>query len=59
MSETPHDIQFALSEFDRNELPESQRELQGDDYLQAVQEHLTEQFSGQGGVANVACNFPH
>ncbi|MFT6862288.1 MAG: tetratricopeptide (TPR) repeat protein [Akkermansiaceae bacterium] len=53
MSDTPHDIQFALSEFDRSELPESQRELQGDDFLQAVQAHLAAQFSGQGGVANV------
>lgn len=53
MSEASHDIQFALSEFDRNELPESQRELQGDDFLQAVQAHLAAQFSGQGGVANV------
>ena len=53
MSEAPHDVQFALSEFDRNELPESQRELQGDEFLQAVQAHLVAQFSGQGGVANV------
>ena len=53
MSDTPHDIQFALSEFDRRELPESQREFQGDDFLQAVQAHLAAQFSGQGGVANV------
>lgn len=53
MSDTPHDIQFALSEFDRRELPASQRELQGDDFLQAVQAHLAAQFSGQGGVANV------
>lgn len=54
MSETPHDIQFALSEFDRSQLRESQRELQGDDFRQAVQEHLAAQFVGQGGAAEVA-----
>jgi len=54
MSETPHDIQFALAEFDREQLPESQRGLQGDDFRQAVQEHLASQFSGQGGAAEVA-----
>jgi|GEM_PF-2435893 len=51
MSETPHDIHFALTEFDREELPESQRELTGDDFRQAVQEHLASQFSGQGDAA--------
>lgn len=54
MSEIPHDIQFALAEFDRNELSESQRELQGDDFLQAVQEYFASQFSGQGGAAEIA-----
>lgn len=54
MSETPHDIQFALAEFDRSQLPESQRELQGDDFRQAVQEHIAAQFFGQGGAAEIA-----
>jgi Flp pilus assembly protein TadD len=54
MSEAPHDIQFALAEFDRSQLPESQRELIGDDSRQAVQEHLAGQFVGQGGAAEVA-----
>ena len=54
MSETPHDIQFALAEFDRSQLPESQRELQGDDFRQAVQEHIAAQFFGQEGAAEIA-----
>ena len=54
MAETIHDIQFSLAEFDRSELPESHRELQGDDFRQAVQEHLAAQCTGQGGAAEVA-----
>ena len=54
MPDTPHDIQFPLADFDRNQLPEDQRELQGDVYLQAIREHLAGQFVGQGGVAEVA-----
>jgi Flp pilus assembly protein TadD len=54
MPDTPHDIQFPLADFDRSQLPEDQRELQGDAYLQAIREHLIGQFVGQGGAAEVA-----
>jgi len=54
MPDTPHDIQFPLADFDRSQLPEDQRGLQGDAYLQAIREHLIEQFVGQGGAAEVA-----
>jgi tetratricopeptide (TPR) repeat protein len=54
MLDTPHDIQFPLADFDRNQLPADQRELQGDAYLQAIREHLAAQFVGQGGAAEVA-----
>jgi tetratricopeptide (TPR) repeat protein len=53
MSQTPHEVQLPLSEFDRNQLPESKRHLQGDDFRLAVQEHLAEQFVGQQGAAEV------
>jgi tetratricopeptide (TPR) repeat protein len=54
MPDTPHDIQFPLADFDRNQLPVDQRGLQGDAYLQAIREHLIGQFVGQGGAAEVA-----
>ena len=54
MPDTPHDIQLPLAEFNRSQLPEDQRELQGDAYLQAIREHLAGQFVGQGGAAEVA-----
>ena len=54
MPDTPHDIQFPLADFDRSELPEGERELQGDAYLQAIREHLAGQFVNQGGAAEVA-----
>jgi tetratricopeptide (TPR) repeat protein len=54
MPDIPHDIQFPLADFDRSQLPEDQRELQGDAYLQAIREHLAGQFVGQGGAAEVA-----
>lgn len=53
MVATPHDIQFSLAEFDRSQLPESQRGLGGDDYRRAVREHLAAQFAGQGGAAEI------
>jgi tetratricopeptide (TPR) repeat protein len=53
MAETPHDIRFALSEFDRSQLLEEQRQLEGDAYLKAVQDYLTSQFIGQGGAAQI------
>ena len=53
MAETPHDIRFALSEFDRSQLPEEQRQLEGDAFLKAVQDYLTTQFVGQGGAAQI------
>lgn len=54
MAATPHDIRFALSEFDRSQLPEEQRQLEGEDFLKAVQDFLTAQFVGQGGAAQIA-----
>lgn len=53
MSDLPHDIQFALTEFDRGQLPESQRALEGDAFRDAVRDHLASQFVGQGGAAEV------
>ena len=53
MADTPHDIQFSLAEFDRSQLHESQRNLEGDDYRHAVREHLATQFAGQGGAAEI------
>lgn len=53
MSDLPHDIQFALAEFDRSQLPEEQRHLQGDAFRDAVREHLAAQFVGQGGAAEI------
>jgi tetratricopeptide (TPR) repeat protein len=53
MSDTPHEVQLALAEFDRSQLPESQRALQGDDFRSAVQDHLSAEFMGEGGAAEV------
>ena len=53
MADIPHDIQFALSEFDRSQLPEDQRGLDGDAFREAVREHLSSQFMGQGGAAQI------
>ncbi len=53
MADTPHDIRFALSEFDRSQLPEEQRRLEGEAFLNAVQDYLTSQFIGQGGAAQI------
>jgi tetratricopeptide (TPR) repeat protein len=53
MPDIPHDIQFALADFDRSELPDGQRNLQGVAFLQAVREHLSGQFVGQGGAAEI------
>ena len=36
MADLSHDIQFALSEFDRSQLPEAQRALEGDAFREAV-----------------------
>lgn len=53
MAETPHDIRFALSEFDRSQLPEEQRQSEGEAFLKAVQDYLTAQFVGHGGAAQI------
>jgi tetratricopeptide (TPR) repeat protein len=53
MADLPHDIQFALSEFDRSQLQEAQRGLEGDAFREAVREHLASQFMGQGGAAQI------
>ncbi len=54
MADSPHDIQFSLAEFDRSQLPEGQRNLEGDAFRDAVREHLATQFVGQGGAAEIA-----
>ena len=53
MSDTPHEVQLALSEFDRSQLPESQRTFQGNDFRRAVQEYLSAEFIGGKGAAEV------
>ena len=53
MQDTPHEVQLALDEFDRNQLPETQRTLSGDAFREAVREHFTDQFAGQGGGAEI------
>ena len=53
MTHTPHEVQLALDEFDRSQLPEARRALSGDAYREAVREHFAEQFAGQGGGAEV------
>jgi Flp pilus assembly protein TadD len=50
---TPHDIRFALSEFDRSQLPKEQRQLEGRAFREAVRDYLTSQFIGQGGAAEI------
>jgi tetratricopeptide (TPR) repeat protein len=53
MSKLPHEVQLSLAEFDRNQLPEAQRSLEGDAFRLAVQEHLTEEFLAGPGAAEV------
>ena len=53
MSDTPHEVQLALAEFDRSQLPQAERALQGDDFRRAVQEHLSAEFIGKNGAAEV------
>jgi tetratricopeptide (TPR) repeat protein len=53
MTNPPHEVQLALDEFDRNQLPEARRSLSGDAFREAVREHFAEQFAGQGGGAEV------
>ena len=53
MSDTPHEVQLALAEFDRGQLPEAERALQGDDFRRAVQEHLSAEFIAKNGAAEI------
>ena len=53
MSDNPNEVHLALDEFDRDQLPESQRALQGDAFQQAVQDHLTAEFIDGMGAAQV------
>jgi tetratricopeptide (TPR) repeat protein len=53
MPDAPHEVQLALSEFDRIRLPEAQRNLTGDAFMQAVREQLSRDFAGDKGVAEV------
>lgn len=54
MSVTPHEIQLALAEFDRSQLPAGQQELTGEAFALAVREHLQETFAGTSGHAQIA-----
>ena len=53
MSEAPQEVQLSLAEFDREQLPEAQRDLQGDELREAVREHLSAQFANERGAAEV------
>lgn len=53
MSESSQEVQLSLAEFDRDQLPSSQRDLTGDAFREAVREHLSGQFAGTGGAAEV------
>jgi len=53
MPDAPHEVQLALSEFDRTRLPEAQRSLTGDAFKQAVREQLSQEFAGEKGAAEV------
>jgi Flp pilus assembly protein TadD len=53
MAELPHDIRFALDEFDRNQLPADQRGLEGEAFQDAVREYFTRQFAPHGGAAQI------
>jgi tetratricopeptide (TPR) repeat protein len=53
MSDHFHEVQLSLAEFDRNQLPESQRELQGEAFRNAVEEHLTAEFVDGMGAAEL------
>lgn len=53
MSESPQEVHLSLAEFDRNQLPPLERDLTGDTFREAVREHLSEQFAGTGGAAEV------
>lgn len=53
MSDNYHEVHLALDEFDRNQLPESKRDSQGDAFRSAVQDHLTTEFIDGMGAAEV------
>ena len=53
MSEAPQEVQIALAEFDRDQLPPSQRDLSDEAYREAVRDHLAGQFAGEGGAAQI------
>jgi Flp pilus assembly protein TadD len=53
MSEAPHEVQLALADFDRSQLPPEARDLQGDAFREAVRGHLAEEFIASQGAAEV------
>ena len=53
MSDSPQEVQLALADFDRSQLAEAQRALKGDEFRSAVQDHLTAEFIGEGGAAEI------
>ncbi len=53
MPDTPHDVHLPLAEFDRHELPEAERDLQGEEFRRAVEQYFIKQLSGQSGAAEV------
>ncbi len=53
VAEFPHDIQFALAKFGRDQLPPSEPDRSGDAYCEAVRDHLAGQFAGEDGAAQI------
>ena len=53
MSDNPHEVLLALEDFDRSQLPVTQRELQGDEFRSAVQDYLAAEFIDGMGAAEV------
>ena len=53
MSDRLNEFQLSLADFDRKQLPASQRGLDGDAFSEAVREHFSQQFIGSQGAAEV------
>jgi len=53
MADHLHEVHLSLAEFDRSQLPESQRDLRGDEFRRAVQDHLIAEFIDGAGAAEV------
>jgi tetratricopeptide (TPR) repeat protein len=53
MADHLNEVHLSLDEFDRSQLPESQRDLRGDEFRRAVQDHLIAEFIDGAGAAEV------